>query len=133
MTNIRNRYRLLRIVIPPVFVLWTITMLALTLLPGDAIPSVSLFSYDKVGHFGMFGGWTFFLGLYIIVYRENVEINLYLLAMAGILFGASIEVLQYLLPTNRTASWGDIVANTLGCITAILVLHPLKNFLKSKQ
>lgn len=133
MKDLLQRYRILRIVIPPVFVLWTLTMLALTLMPSDAIPDARLFSYDKAGHFGMFGGWTFFLGLYMIVYKENMNINLFLLMVAGIAFGALIEGLQYLLPGGRTASWGDIAANSLGCFTAYLLLHPVRNYLRRKK
>jgi VanZ family protein len=130
MTDMLRRYRIIRSAIPPVFILWTLLMLLLTLLPGEVLPSARLFSYDKIGHFGMFGGWTFFLGLYMIVYKEKVNINLFLLMMAGILFGAAIEGLQYLMPMGRAASWGDIIANSLGCFAAYLVLHPVRNYLK---
>ncbi len=130
MTDTLTRYRIIRSAIPPVFIFWTVLMLLLTLLPGDTLPGNRLFSYDKVGHFGMFGGWTFFLGLYMIVYKEKVNINLFMLMMAGIVFGAAIEGLQYLMPMGRTASLGDIAANSLGCFTAFLVLHPVRNYLK---
>ncbi len=130
MTDLLKRYRFIRSTIPAVLVLWTVLMLTLTLLPGEMLPSTRLFSYDKIGHFGMFAGWTFFLGLYMIIYREKVHINLFLLLVVGILFGAFIEFLQYLMPAGRSASWGDIVANSLGCFTAYLVLHPVRNFFK---
>ncbi len=130
MTKLLKRYRYIKAAIPPVFVLWTILMLALTLLPSNTLPDVKIFSYDKIGHFGMFGGWTFFLGLYMIVYKQKAHINLILLMMTGILFGVLIEVLQYLLPSNRTASLGDVIANSLGCLTAALLLHPIKIYLK---
>ncbi|MDG5768260.1 VanZ family protein [Balneolales bacterium ANBcel1] len=130
MTDALHRYQSLKKAIPPVFVLWTLLMLALTLLPANTIPESSLFSYDKVGHFGMFGGWTFFLGLYLIVYRERTETSLLLLLIAGVLFGGIIEILQHYIPGNRTASWGDFIANSLGAITACLVLLPLKRYLR---
>lgn len=130
MTDMLRRNRIIRSAIPPIFLLWTLLMLFLTLLPGDSLPSAQLFSYDKIGHFGMFGGWTFFLGLYMIVYKRRVDINLFLLVMTGILFGAAIEGLQYLMPMGRTASWGDILANSIGCFAAYLVLHPMRAYLK---
>ncbi len=133
MTDILQRYRFIKTAIPPVFIFWTLLMLYLTLLPGDSLPDVKLFSYDKLGHFGMFGGWTFFLGLYMIVYKEKIEINLFLLMIAGIIFGGLIEILQYVLPGNRTASWGDFAANTLGCVAAYIFLHPIKNYLRKKK
>lgn len=130
MTDHLERYRVVKASIPPVFVLWTILMLALTLLPTNSIPDSKFFSYDKIGHFGMFGGWTFFLGLYMIVYKQKAHISLILLMLVGILFGAFIEVMQHTLPSSRTASWDDLIANSLGCLTASLLLHPVKNFLK---
>lgn len=133
MTDLLQRYKFVKTVIPPVFILWTILMLALTLMPSDAIPDARLFSYDKIGHFGMFGGWTFFLGLYMIVYKERININLFLLMIAGIAFGALIEGLQFLLPGDRTASWGDIAANSLGCFAAYVILHPVRIYLKRKK
>ncbi|MEX0681599.1 MAG: VanZ family protein [Balneolales bacterium] len=130
MTDLLKRYRRIRSAIPPVFVIWTILMLALTLLPGSAIPDTKLFSFDKLGHFSMFAGWTFILGLYMIVYKERTNINLFLLMIAGILFGVFIESLQYLLPGNRSACWEDLIANALGCIMAYLLLHPVRNYLR---
>lgn len=133
MTDLLKRYRIIRSAIPPVFILWTALMLVLTLLPSESLPSSRLFSYDKIGHFGMFGGWTFFLGLYFIVYRENTRTNLFLLMLAGILFGALIEGLQFVLPASRSATWGDIAANSLGCFFAYVMLHPIRNYLKKEK
>lgn len=130
MTDLLRRYRYIRRAIPYVFVLWTILMLVLTLIPSETMPDVKLFSFDKLGHLGMFGGWTFFLGLYVIVYKEKIEINLVLLLLAGIIFGGLIELMQHLLTGDRTASLGDFTANTLGCIVAYLLLHPVKRYLK---
>ena len=133
MSEILQRYPVIIKAIPPVFILWTLLMLALTLLPADSIPDSRLFSFDKIGHFAMFGGWTFFLGLYIIAYKRKTDANLFLLMLAGILFGGSIEIMQHLLPGNRSASWGDFTANTLGCIVAYLILSPLRQYLKRKN
>ncbi|MDI6401393.1 VanZ family protein [Balneolaceae bacterium ANBcel3] len=130
MKEVSTRIRFIRWAIPPVLVLWTLLMLMATLLPGSALPDAKLFSYDKVGHFAMFAGWTFFLGLYFIVYKEKTTINLYMLVIAGVLFGAIIEGLQFLLPGNRTASWGDILANTAGAVIAFLALYPIKEYFK---
>ena len=133
MTELLERYKFIRGAIPPVFFLWTVLMLALTLMPSESIPDIKVFSYDKIGHFGLFGGWTFFLGLYFIVYREKTNINLVLLMFAGILFGVFIELMQFLLPGSRSASWGDVIANSLGCLTAWLLLRPIRDYLKKSN
>lgn len=133
MKPIVTRIELARRAIPPLFVLWTMLMLYLTLSPGEALPDVKLFAYDKLGHFGMFAGWTFFLGLYMIIYKENRNVSLFLLTLAGILFGGLIEILQHVLPGNRNASWGDFAANTLGCIAAYLVLRSIRHYVRGKK
>ena len=47
-----------------------------------------------------------------------------------ILFGMLIEVLQGTLTDYRTPDWFDIVANSIGVCSALLVFLVLKNFLK---
>lgn len=133
MTDLISRLGLLRTAIPPALVVWTLLMLALTLLPSGSLPEARVFSYDKIGHFLLFGGWTFILGLYFIIYRQETDTNLIFLLLAGILLGGLIEILQYILPANRTASWGDVMANSLGCITAYFMLNPIKDYLSREK
>lgn len=133
MTTFFDRYTYLRTAIPPVFVFWTLIMLVLTLFPGDVLPKTGLFSYDKVGHFGMFGGWTFFLGLYLMAYKKIISINLLLLLATGVFFGILIEFLQFIMPLGRVASLGDVIANSLGALTACICLYPLQSYLKKKS
>lgn len=126
MTPLLDRYPVLIKMIPLVFAGWTLITLLLTLLPPDQISSEGLFSYSNLGHFGMFGGWTGLFGLYLMVYRGNTGMRLYPLIFLGIGFGAFIEFLQFLLPYERFPSLIDILFNTLGCVTAYLVLKYLQ-------
>ena len=128
-----HRYQpFIKLLLPAILVLWTLLLATLTLLPGSALPESPLLAYDKLGHFGLFGGWTFFLGLYLMIHRRKQQINLLALMTAGIIFGAFIELMQYIMPLDRTASWGDILANTAGCLAATLVLHAIRLYLQKK-
>lgn len=93
-----------------------------TLFPADYDIPDSLFGYDKVIHFIMFGAWTFFYG---IVRFLKGKYTLFPVFVAAAIFGLAIEVLQYFLPTNRSAELLDFVADVSGTGFAILVLYIL--------
>lgn len=112
--------------IPWAIILWTALTFYLTTFPSERIVDVSLFKYDKIGHFLIFGGWTFLLGLIPLIYKNKPDTSLILIIIAGIAFGGFIEFLQYILPYEREASWGDMLANTLGCISAYAALVIIK-------
>lgn len=125
-----TQYPRLIALIPFVLIFWTLLILYLTLMPSESLPAVKVFSYDKIGHFGMFGGWTGLVGMYFFYIRKNVSVNLVLIMIAGIFFGAAIEFLQLTLPINRAFSWYDIMANSLGAVVAWLVLRKMRTDLQ---
>ena len=78
---------------------------------------------DKVVHFIMFGGLT---GTFMYDrWRAGHPLSLsgaLLTATASALFGVDVEILQSLMHLGRTGNdLADILANTLGAFTAILV------------
>ncbi len=75
----------------------------------------------------MFGGWTGLLGLYLLLYKKYENPPFIALVLAGIFFGALIELLQHIMPFNRTGSLIDVMYNSLGCITAYFVLNYIKS------
>lgn len=93
-----------------------------TLFPGDYDLPDPVFGYDKAIHFIMFGTWTFFFG---IVRFLKGKYNLLPIFAAAALFGLLIEILQYLLPVNRTAEFLDFAADVSGTGMALLVLYIL--------
>jgi len=117
--------------IPWMLVIWTLLIVYLTIVPSEQLIDVKMFKYDKVGHFLIFGGWTFLAGLIQIIYLGNLKRALYPIPLAGIIFGAIIEAMQYVLPFRRHASFEDIIANTLGCLLAFAVLVLIRKYLKS--
>lgn len=72
----------------------------------------------------MFGGWTFLYGIFRAFKKERRP-NLWIVFFLGSFYGLIIEVLQFIVPTNRSPELMDLVADTLGAMAAILVLHLL--------
>jgi glycopeptide antibiotics resistance protein len=117
--------------IPWMLVIWTLLIVYLTIVPSEQLIDVKMFKYDKAGHFIIFGGWTFLVGLIQIIYFGNLKRALFPIPLAGTLFGALIEVMQYILPFRRHASFEDMIANTLGCLLAFVVLLLIRKYLRT--
>lgn len=100
----------------------TIGMLLLTLLPSNHLGEHQLWSFDKLGHLLLFGGWSFALGLYLNIYKSKY-INPWLIFVSGVFFGLLIEVLQYSLPVNRHADPMDFLFDVIGCLIAVWLLN----------
>lgn len=116
------------------FLIATLAIPMLTLLPfrtdGDSfIPHA-----DKIAHVMMFGGWSLLLGLTLLagsrrrmdetggVLRSRVRIPFWILFICGTLFGAGIEVIQSMLPYGRVGDPADMAANALGALLAVVAL-----------
>lgn len=102
-------------------VLITIITLFLTLLPSHKLPHLKVFAYDKVGHFLMFGSWTFLLGAYLSL--ADYPINWWVVFLIGVCFGVGIELLQGLPVVNRDPDVFDALADSCGCLVAVLLLR----------
>jgi glycopeptide antibiotics resistance protein len=104
--------------LPLGIVILTLTMLGLMLFPANLIGDHKIWSYDKIGHLVLFGSWTYILGLYQHINRNSAT-KLWVIFLAGIVFGLSIELLQHILPLNRHGNFGDLLFDTLGCLIAV--------------
>lgn len=100
----------------------TIAILYGTLFPSDYNFPKSVWSYDKLAHFAMFGVWTFFYG---IVRFLKGKFSLLWVFFWGSFFGVMIELLQFVLPTNRSAELLDLAADIAGSGFAVLLLYLL--------
>lgn len=97
-----------------------------TLFPADMIIKSELWSFDKIIHMVGFGGLTALIWLHLKRTGSiGRPLDIWALVL-GIGAGALIEILQYLMPLNRTAEWGDLFADTVGSILAVLVLRFLR-------
>ncbi|UFH54190.1 VanZ family protein [Spirosoma sp. KNUC1025] len=89
-------------------IIWTIIMLIGCLTPHQDIPGPIIEWNDKAMHIAIFAPFSFLWML------SGFRLNNVLIA--GFLFGAFIELLQYLLPINRSADWIDLFADCIGTI-----------------
>lgn len=94
-------------------IVWTIIMLIGCLTPHDELPGELVEFNDKLLHAVIFAP---FVVLWILAgFRMDYVF------VAGILFGALIEGLQYILPINRSADWVDLAADTLGVVLGVAI------------
>jgi VanZ family protein len=94
-------------------IVWTALVLVLLSIPGSAIPSEALWSYDKVGHVFLFFGLAFFW--LRAVTADNTRLIL-LILLAGLVFAPLTELYQGLVALDRTPDVMDSVADGVGFI-----------------
>ena len=85
---------------------WTAIMFIGCLTPHDQVPDELLTWNDKLLHVAIF---ALFAGLWSL---NGLRVTRILIA--GLVAGALIEVLQYVLPINRSADWLDLAADVVG-------------------
>ncbi|WP_420151084.1 VanZ family protein [Spirosoma sp.] len=107
-------------------IIWTVIMLLGCLTPHAEIPGPIVDINDKLMHVVIFAPFSL---LWIIAgFRVNTVL------IAGFLFGALIEFLQYVLPINRSADWIDLFADCIGTVVGAGLalawhrLFPNRNF-----
>lgn len=111
------------------FYAYVVLLFIATLIPSDSIPSgsdswFSIFKFnhsDKIVHFIMFFGLTLLL---YFAYNSFKKIGYITIPVT---MGIVIEILQHLMGSGRTFDIWDIAANTMGTLTAFLLLHKFQN------
>lgn len=117
--SISRKHRLQRLAIG----CYSLLLLLLSVLPGDKLPSIpdwtTLFSPDKVAHFGAYGVFALLLSAHITERRTKWAIPLAVFFAAG--FGVLMEVLQGISGMGRSFDPVDMVANLLGAMLGSFV------------
>lgn len=90
-----------------------------SLTPGSQMPSN--LPWDKLNHFVGYGGFAGLIGL--------AGVRLPRAFLMAVLFGIIIEYLQIAVPGRSGGDWADILANSLGAVTAVCVVHGLRRTL----
>lgn len=108
--------------------LWAGVIFLLCSMPGEYIPSnnwLELLSVDKLVHAGIFFTLA---ALFMLRHFQlgQVKSRLYLIVLLCILYSMSLEWMQATLFRNRSADWKDIIANSFGCLLALLATRQLK-------
>jgi VanZ family protein len=95
-------------------------IMALSLLPPQDFPKVQLFTgIDKVVHFTMYFIFSI-LGCWALKTEINRQKN-WLILPVIIGWGIFMELLQLEMRVGRSFEWFDILANSVGVITGILI------------
>ncbi|MGB0976650.1 MAG: VanZ family protein [Prolixibacteraceae bacterium] len=102
------------------FILWLSIIFYGCLLPSNDIPKVRIPNIDKIVHLCFYVGFTYLLRGATI--KKLKAIYVLIIALG---FGIGIEVLQQLLPVNRSASIADVAANTIGAIIGLVLFKIL--------
>jgi len=108
--------------------IWAAIIFGLCATPGHLIPSASwleLLSFDKWVHAGMF---FILCSLLFLVAIKNDQSKKWLIIyfLICVLYGGMLEVMQAKCFSNRSADWQDFVANSFGCLIAVLFFKKLK-------
>ncbi|TXF88811.1 VanZ family protein [Neolewinella aurantiaca] len=107
---------------------YTLFLIVVSLLPGGNVPSIpdwfSLFSPDKVAHFGAYGVFALLLSVTFSEGRIKWVILRSVFIAAG--FGVLMEILQGISGTGRHFDPVDMVANLLGAVLGGLVYYLFK-------
>ncbi|WP_460686342.1 VanZ family protein [Niabella aquatica] len=115
-------------------ILWSAIVIILLCIPGSDLPDESSFLeipyFDKWVHFGIFALFVF-LWCWAVSLRSSpagLSKKFILIAIAGILLGYLLELVQRYLIPNRDYDLWDVVADSAGAITGVLI--SLKVFIK---
>lgn len=104
-------------------ILWTLLIIILCLCTFSDIPKVSITNIDKLVHFSFHFIFVFLWYLFFKSQKVERKINLKIkLVLASLIFGISIEIIQGLYTKTRSADVFDVLANSIGAITALLIL-----------
>ncbi|GAB3807819.1 hypothetical protein GCM10028819_45480 [Spirosoma humi] len=95
-------------------IVWTVIMLIGCLTPHSELPDELVNWNDKMQHLAIFA-------LFTLLWRL-AGLKLVTAVVVGVGFGALIEVLQYLLPINRSADWADLFADSIGVVLGALLV-----------
>jgi VanZ family protein len=107
-----------------VALLWTGFVSYFCLVNSSEIPTMNIPNLDKCVH-------TFFHLVFTLVwfmfFNKQIQINtifkpLLYSVVFSFVFGITIEILQSLITTTRSADVFDVIANTIGSLAAILVI-----------
>ena len=103
-------------------IFFTISILFGSLVKPEFIVVESISVSDKTHHFIAYFLLTL-SWLYAFFKKEKFQENVKYLILGCFIFGIIIEILQGVITSYRTASYLDIIANTLGVLLATVIFH----------
>ncbi len=107
---------------------WALFIFILCAIPGKNLPHYSwtdLLSVDKLVHFTMFFVLTALFKSGIVQSHHFVSTHNKILIVAAIAYGALLELMQSYCYTDRSGSWFDLLANSLGAMAGVYFFNKL--------
>lgn len=104
-------------------ILWALVIFGLCSMPGKLIPTISwleLLSFDKWVHAGVFFVLVCLFVVAVSAHQQNKNL-IYVYFLLAVLYGGALEVMQATVFSDRSADWLDMIANSFGCLMALLL------------
>lgn len=117
----------------PFALAWTAVIFALCCTPGRYVPTahwLDLLSFDKLVHASIFFVLSSLWFLFLVKSGNVRASGIALVITACIGYGGMLEVLQATVFSQRSGDWADFIANSLGCLLALLFFRRKKWFTK---
>ena|SRR6266403_1509797 len=102
--------------------IWAAVIFALCSMPGRLIPTVSwleLLSFDKWVHAGVFFILVSLFQIAVTANQQNPKL-IYLYFILSVMYGGALEIMQATVFSERSADWLDMIANSFGCLMALV-------------
>jgi VanZ family protein len=111
-------------------IIWTLFILLITLTPGNYFPEVpnflDLFQPDKIVHILIYGTLTFLTSRGLIKQYSSKLLRYNAISIGfvySVLLGGVVEILQTAMKLGRYGSIYDFIANSVGCLIAVLIIR----------
>lgn len=111
------------------FGIWAVFFFIVTGLPGEDLPREPFRHFDKVVHFSAFltGAAILFPAIYLMGKWQILASGLIALVLS-VGLGVFDEILQIFVPGRKGGDLGDILANSLGALTGVLMLMAIYGY-----
>jgi len=112
----------------------SLVILILSTISGSSlqkVPIIELPNLDKIIHFIMY--FALSTALLTDIYKENKRFSvksIWFIILFPFLYGVLMELLQKYFVANRTCDILDVLANTIGLLTAIIFFRKSKSYQK---
>ncbi len=107
-----NKIKSLTITLP--LFLWAAIIMVLTSIPGEKMPEIGLWNWDKFAHCAVYLILAFLLFRYLFLVRSFTIANAWKFGIIISIIYAGIDELHQIPIPNRLGTWPDFFADSLG-------------------
>lgn len=111
-------------------ILWTMLMVAVSSTPGQKLPEVGVWNFDKFAHCVEYFIFSLLLFRYIFLCRKKKLFQATkLTAIISVVYAGLDELHQWPIP-NRCCTWQDFAADSIGVVAGVYIAY---TFYKRKK